>query len=262
MSPAGAHTGVSPYDSRFFDTADRAAAMSADGVIAPLQAELRASSVVDIGCGRGVWLSRWMQHGVHDALGVDGAYVDQQRLSVPPACFMAHDLVKPLRLGRQFDVVQSLEVAEHLPEVCAESFIDTLVAHGRMILFSAAIPGQGGEHHVNEQPLDYWRTKFAARRYEVFDFVRPLIRDDRSVAFCYRYNVLLYVHNSVVEGLPAAIRASWVPAGTALFSPLSAWMKLRLAAVSCLPRAAVDQMARARYRLATLANLALGGGRS
>jgi len=140
-------------------------------------------------------------------------------------------------------------VAEHLPSAAAETFVDNLVRHGRVILFSAAVPGQGGEQHVNEQPLEYWRAKFAARGYEVFDFMRPRVRNNRSVAFCYRYNMLLYAHSSVADDLTAAIRASRVLFGQPLadFLPLS--MKLRVLAVSCLPRWGVNWIARALYRL-------------
>jgi hypothetical protein len=238
-----------PYDEQFFGTADRAAAMSADGVIGPLQAELRAGSVLDLGCARGVWLSSWLHHGAREVLGIDGNYVDTARLSIPRDAFLARDLSQPLRLGRQFDVVQSLEVAEHLPPAAAETFVDNLAQHGRVILFSAAIPGQGGEHHVNEQPLEYWRAKFAARGYDVFDFLRPRIRDERTIAFCYRYNALLFVHFSSVNDLPPAIRASRIEPGRPLADLLPFWMKLRILTVRCLPRAAVNWVARARYRL-------------
>jgi hypothetical protein len=244
-----ASASASPYDERFFETADRATAMSADGVIGPLQTELQAGSVLDIGCARGAWLSSWLHHGAREVLGVDGAYIDTAQLKIPRAAFLARDLSQPLNLGRQFDVVQSLEVAEHLPASTAERFVDNLTCHGRVILFSAAIPGQGGEHHVNEQPLEYWRGKFAARGYDVFDFLRPQICGDRNIAFCYRYNILLFAHSSVVGDLPAAICASRIEPGRPLADFLPFWMRLRLCAVSCLPRSAVNWIARARYRI-------------
>jgi 2-polyprenyl-3-methyl-5-hydroxy-6-metoxy-1,4-benzoquinol methylase len=121
-------------------------------------------------------LAIWLQHGAKDVLGVDGPYVDQSRLHIPTSQFLASDLAYPLKLERQFDLVQSLEVAEHLPEQASEQFVDSLVRHGRLVLFSAATPGQGGENHINEQPWEYWRAKFAARNFELFDFLRPRLR--------------------------------------------------------------------------------------
>jgi len=92
-----------------------------------------------------VWLSIWLQHGAKDVQGIDGPYVDLERLHIPKSQFLARDLAQPLALGRQFDLVESLEVAEHIPEQAAEQFVDSLVQHGRLILFSAATPGQGGD---------------------------------------------------------------------------------------------------------------------
>jgi len=239
----------SRYDNEFFATADSAADASADGVIAPLASELHPKSVLDVGCARGVWLSHWQRHGAAEILGLDGDYVDCRQLKIATSEFRAYDLSKPFSLSRQFDLVQSLEVAEHVPESSAEIFVDNLTNHGRIILFSAALPGQGGEHHVNEQPWEYWRRKFAARGYEVFDFIRPLILRSRAVTFCYRFNTFLYVHASAIDELPAAIRQTHVPQGLALADVLPLSMRLRLLIVRCLPSAAVNGIARLRYRL-------------
>jgi SAM-dependent methyltransferase len=240
---------ANPYDDSFFTFVDRTAAAAAAGMIPGLAGELKPRSVLDVGCGRAVWLAHWLRHGADEVLGIDGSYVDPGRLAVPRTCFLAHDLAQSFSLGRQFDLVQSLEVAEHIPATAADVFIDNLVRHGRVILFSAAIPGQGGEHHVNEQPWEYWRAKFATRGFETFDFLRPRIRDERAIEFFYRFNIFLYVHSSVVAALPASIKASRVEHGQPLANELPLTVRLRLLAVSCLPRYAVDRVARMRYRL-------------
>jgi len=238
------------YDDRFFAVADRTAAASAERVVRALLGALKIGSVLDLGCGRGAWLACWAAHGVGDILGVDGPYVDVGKLHVPAAAFLARDLAAPLALGRRFDLVQSLEVAEHLAASAADCFVDSLVRHGSLIMFSAAIPGQGGEYHLNEQPWEYWRAKFAARGFELFDFVRPAVRGDRAVFFWYRHNAFLYADRSVVAALPPAIRATHVPAGQAIENRLPAWARLRTALVRLLPRPAVDRLARLKYRLA------------
>jgi hypothetical protein len=66
------------------------------------------------------------------------------------------------------------------------------VALAPHVLFSAAIPGQGGNNHVNEQWQSYWADRFAAHGYGPRDIVRPAVRDDRSVAYWYRQNAVLY----------------------------------------------------------------------
>lgn len=180
-------------------------------------------------------------------VGVDGPYVDPEQLAIPRSAFRALDVSAPFSLGRQFDLVQSLEVAEHLDASCADTFVANLVAHGALILFSAALPGQGGEHHVNEQPWEYWRGKFAMHEFELFDFVRPRVHDDHSVYFCYRFNTFLFAHRSAVAALPASIRQTHVPAGAPLRNDLPLAWRLRFAATRLLPQPIVDEIARVKY---------------
>jgi SAM-dependent methyltransferase len=216
--------------------------------------EMPVSSVLDVGCGRGIWLSQWLLHGASNVTGVDGPYIDAEMLRIPQSSFLARDVSQPFSLGRRFDLVQSLETAEHLPEASAETFIDNLIGHGSLILFSAAIPGQGGEHHINEQPWEYWRAKFAARGFELYDFLRPRICDDATIYFCYRFNSFIFAHGSTTQSLPAAVRASHVPAGVPIRDILPGWFKLRLAAVRHLPAPAIDLIARLKYRFHGMAH--------
>lgn len=236
------------YDDKFYETADRTALESADGLIRHMTEAFRISSVLDVGCGRGVWLGQWLRRGATSVVGVDGPYVDVSRLAIPQSSFVARDLAEPFSLDRTFDLVQSLEVAEHIREDRADTFVDNLTRHGTLILFSAAIPGQGGEHHVNEQPWEYWRRKFATRDYEVFDFLRPRVRNDESIYFCYRFNSFIYGHRSIVDALPASVRASRVPAEVALRDDMPARLKLQFAAVRALPKSVVNRIARLKYR--------------
>jgi hypothetical protein len=143
--------------------------------------------------------------------GVDGPYIDRRHLLIDPGNFHVADLTDPIDLRRRFDLVQSLEVAEHLLPAKAEQFVHTLTAHGPYVLFSAAVPGQGGENHVNEQPLDYWRAIFRGRGYAAVDYLRPLIFRDRLIARWYRYNMLLYVRDEMIGTLPEMMRRFRVP---------------------------------------------------
>ncbi len=145
--------------------------------------------------------------------------------------------------------MESLEVAEHIPEQAADTFIDSLTRHGRLILFSAATPGQGGEHHVNEQPPRYWQAKFAARGFQLFDFLRPRLRANKAVYLWYRHNVFVYAHESIVDSLPKALTQTRVPPGQAPAETLPYWARLRKAAVRCLPRPMVDRLARSTHMM-------------
>lgn len=123
-------------------------------------------SVLDLGCNDGQWLEAFVSLGITDVIGVDGGGM-LEHLRFDPAKFIEHDLTKPLDLGRKFDLVTCIEVAEHLPESAAETLLDTITRHGDRILFSAAQPGQGGSGHVNERPLEYWSYRFRQRGYFV-----------------------------------------------------------------------------------------------
>ncbi len=96
-------------------------------------------SVLDVGCGIGTWLKVFEEHGIKDYLGVDGNYVDFKKLKISQEKFHTQDLREYWSLNRKFDLVISLEVAEHLPEANADQFVKILVEHSDSIIFSAAI---------------------------------------------------------------------------------------------------------------------------
>jgi hypothetical protein len=72
--------------------------------------------------------------------------------------------------------------------------VDCLTRLGQVVLFSAAIPHQGGTHHVNEQWPDYWAALFERHAYTVVDAIRPRIWNDPDVEWWYAQNTLLFVH--------------------------------------------------------------------
>jgi SAM-dependent methyltransferase len=183
------------YDGVFFENQGPGSRESASVVVPLAQGLVHPESVLDVGCGVGTWVAEWASRGVTDVLGIDGEYVEKSALQVPTANFQSVDLRKPFSIGRRFDLVQSLEVAEHLDESCADTFVQSLVSHADNILFSAAIPGQGGVHHVNEQWLTYWVEKFSRFELKHFDVIRPAIWMDRRVKRWYRQNILLFSRN-------------------------------------------------------------------
>lgn len=239
------------YDASFMAYADQSSRHAAQQVASLLRGPLAVASVLDIGCARGTWLQAWAAQGAADVQGVDGDYVDRATLQIPAASFRAHDLSQPLDLGRRFDLVQSLEVAEHVPASAADVFVDNLCRHsGGFILFSAAPPGQGGEFHVNEQPYDYWRERFRARGYSAHDYVRPRILADTSISYWYRYNLFLYVREDRRHALPADIAASAVADGVSLADVSPAMFRLRKHIVRLLPPAFRDGLARFKAHFA------------
>jgi len=250
FAPARELTVQHAYDSAFMHYADASARHSALTVSRMLRVPLSVGSVLDIGCAKGTWLAAWKEAGVVTIYGVDGAYIDQDRLIIPRNAFTPADLAAPLGLGRRFDLVQSLEVAEHIAETSAGQFILNLVNHSNgLVLFSAAPPGQGGEFHVNEQGYDYWRQKFAAHGYEAFDYLRPRIASDKSISFWYRYNIILYVHRDRVGALPPDVMATRVDSSLTIPDLTPVAFRLRKAVVRSLPVSLRHMLARFKARL-------------
>lgn len=192
------------YTARFYDDVGEAAARSAS-VIVPIVTDLMTvTSVLDVGCGTGSWLRAFQEQGVLDIVGLDLDTVPEEALVVDPAGVQRADLTAGFALDRRFDLIVCLEVAEHLPGQSAEPLLDAFAAHGDVVLFSAAIPGQGGNGHVNEQWQSWWAERFEARGYQVFDVIRPTIWMHPDVRWWYQQNTVLYVRGTPPPALAAA----------------------------------------------------------
>jgi SAM-dependent methyltransferase len=187
------------YTTSFYEEIRNGSLRSAE-VVVPLVLQLvPARSVLDVGCGDGTWLSVFRKHGVDDMIGIDGGYVSRELLQIPQDRFQDVDLAKPFSLGRVFDLAVCLEVAEHLPPECATGFIESLTCLAPVVLFSAAIPKQGGNHHTNEQWPEYWAKLFGEHGFRPLDFIRRHVWQNDAVEFWYAQNTLLFVQANLLE---------------------------------------------------------------
>ena len=152
-------------------------------------------SVVDFGCGLGTFLYCFKELGVQRVTGMDGAWVDKNLLKkyLEADEFIETDLQKPdLDCKERFDLAISVEVAEHLSPETADRFIENVVSLSDNIVFSAAIPGQGGQGHINEQWPSYWIPKFEKHGYVCYDILRPHFWDNPNVLWWYKQNMLVF----------------------------------------------------------------------
>jgi SAM-dependent methyltransferase len=180
------------YGAGFRESYRRAPTGSAAVIVPMVLVAMPIRSVVDVGCGTASWAAEFRAHGVDDVLGVDGSWANRAELHIPRDRFLERDLEAPIRLDRRFDLAVCLEVAEHLPESRAAGLIDDLVGLSPCVLFSAAIPGQGGTHHVNEQYLSYWAQHFERHGFVPVDLIRPRIWNNEDVQYWYRQNIILF----------------------------------------------------------------------
>ena len=124
----------------------------------------------------------------------------RDQLVIDQKSFQPHDLKQRFDLQRRYDLVISLEVAEHLPADAAEHFIDCLVRHGLDHSFLAAVPHQGGTGHLNERWASYWADRFDSHGYQVYDVICPSIWRDAQVAWWYKQNIILFANAEAASG--------------------------------------------------------------
>jgi SAM-dependent methyltransferase len=194
-------TAASPgYTDGFYSTHRSSSRASAD-VVVGLLAELGLrpeAGVLDIGCGRGDWLDAFAAAGVSRLVGVDGEWNEASFMGRAEIEFRGMDLealTADKVLGpatEPFGLAMSVEVAEHLSPEAGEALVQVLTRAAPVVMFSAAVPGQGGTSHRNEQWPSYWVRRFAAHGYDVWDVLRRKLWDDDRVTYWYRQNVLLF----------------------------------------------------------------------
>jgi len=184
--------GAAAYSEGFYADRRTRTVYAARAIFAALPDSIPRDLVADVGCGTGTWLAVALETGSHQAFGFEGDWVRRDMLDDPRIAFSPRDLELPCA-GPRVDLAISLEVAEHLSPARAEPFIAELTAMAPAVLFSAAIPGQGGVGHRNEQWHSHWAEKFAAHGFGAFDIIRPQIWTDRAIPPWYRQNTILYL---------------------------------------------------------------------
>ena len=190
------------YSNFFYDEMKDSSLSSAKVVVPIVMEYVKPKSVIDIGCGTGVWLKVFQDNGVSEILGFDGGWVDNDMLVIPKQFFCAQDLESPIDSSHKADLCVCLEVAEHLPDSKARQLINKLTNIAPVVLFSAAIPFQDGSHHVNEQWPEYWENFFNEMGYVAVDSLRRKIWEDKRVSFFYSQNIVFFVNKQKILNYP------------------------------------------------------------
>lgn len=155
------------YCDEYYRLAELQAESSARPIAQSVVRDLAPKTALDVGCGSGALLAALAAKGV-DVTGLENSeaalsYCRKRRLRVYKFDLEARSLPPMMA---HFDLVLSMEVAEHLPRMVADRFVEFLTRYANTVAFTAATPGQGGTDHVNEQPHVYWIEKFAKRGFE------------------------------------------------------------------------------------------------
>lgn len=190
------------YDEDFYKKQFGGSVKSAEKFLSKLFGDYKPSSVIDFGCGVGSWLYAAEKLGVTTLVGLDGEWVDSEKMLTSSISFEPVDFETTNEISHFCDLAISVEVAEHFDGQHADNFIRLISRSSDLVIFGAAIPFQGGTHHVNEQPQSYWIKKFADAGFSCFDYFRPSFWNDKSVELWYRQNTFLFVRTSNLKSYP------------------------------------------------------------
>lgn len=162
------------YDEEYYSsTVDRYMVPSCKAIADNIVHVFLPNSAVDVGCGSGLLLLALKKRDI-SCCGLDYSTASLDVCRRRGLKVMKFDLERDsLPDGFRADVAISTEVAEHLPESCADHFVDILCHIADNIVITVAEPGSSytGTDHVNEQPNEYWIEKFEAH---CFKFEREL----------------------------------------------------------------------------------------
>jgi hypothetical protein len=195
------------YDYKFADAVTEDSRKSAAQIIPYLVDQYRPKSIVDVGCCQGVWLAEAKAYGVKFVLGIDGPHIRREALCIDESEFLASDFECDFpKTHIIFDMALCLEVAEHLTPGCGDRLVEWLCSHAKVIVWSAAIPGQAGVNHINEQWPSVWLPKFGKWGFYPSLKIRDHFWYAPSVSMCIRQNIMIYAcYRSPDDGRPIDI---------------------------------------------------------
>ncbi|MCF8469033.1 MAG: class I SAM-dependent methyltransferase [Sneathiella sp.] len=188
------------YKEKFYLKRRKLAYQSAKNIIPVIKQFYQFDSVADFGCADGVWLSVFNELGINDFVGVDGPWVNQDRLLIPLENFSAINFSNQMpKFDRTFDLSICIEVVEHLSDERGKYLISNLCNVSNIILFSAAVPCQGGTGHVNEQRQSYWKEEFDKHDFLPYDIIRKTFWSNETVNVIYKQNMFLYISKFLTD---------------------------------------------------------------
>ncbi len=130
--------------------------------------DLGPRSAVDVGCAIGDLTAQFNLMGI-EAVGLEGSPCAKEHIVCDPEAWHCVDMREPIAgPWYDYDVCTCFEVAEHLEEECADTFVDNLCLLSNVLIMSACPPHatkKPTKFHVNEQEGPYWDEKFKARNY-------------------------------------------------------------------------------------------------
>ncbi|MFN5134088.1 MAG: class I SAM-dependent methyltransferase [Chitinophagaceae bacterium] len=176
---------------------------AANEIVPVLISIFKPESVADIGCGTGTFLKVFKSYGVTDVVGIDGSWVNRDLLSqnINVSEFHEFNIEEGFRLSKKYDLCICFEVAEHISTEKSKQLVQELCMTSDIVIFSAAIPLQGGQNHINEQWIEYWQKLFKDMNYILYDGLRQLFWNNNYIDVWYKQNIFCFIKNETKNEL-------------------------------------------------------------
>lgn len=183
------------YNKEYYLHIDADASRSAPPIVDSVVSQFAPRTLIDVGCGSGALLAAFKAKGI-STTGLEYSSAGLKACKERGLNVNQFDIEsdRPQNLGK-FDAVCCFEVAEHVDERFANKLVDLLVSFAPVVFFTAAVPGQGGSDHINEQPHEYWIEKFKKRDYQLLSDITNQWRlewGSKDVAEFYYMNIMVF----------------------------------------------------------------------
>lgn len=240
------------YPESFYSSVTKRAQASSEIVAEILQDVLKPRSIIDVGSGEGAWINT-MSHRFPSALDLTAIdlqphrseYFEQLSSSKLNFEFILRDFEKDHTLPNQnYDLAICLEVLEHLQTQTAEQLAAEFAKNCSVLIFSAAVKGQGGTGHINENSLDYWIRLFQQNDFIALDILRPKLARNKQVPDYYKQNMILLWHpeNCIKNNTVFDLEALLIKNPIAVADTRKFLMKLQHFVISFLPHRVVTNI--------------------
>lgn len=191
------------YDAKFYANIRPGCQAAAAKLIPRLVELFHPISMLDVGCGEGWFLSAGEAAGIETCIGVDSHFYDDS-MAISKNRYMQLDLeTRGWNIQQPISLVLCLEVAEHLSAESGQALIKEICEVTDVVVFSAAIPGQGGEDHKNEQWQSYWVEAFNRHGFVASTQLRDELWNDSSIPAWYRQNWILFIRDKDSSRIPS-----------------------------------------------------------
>ena len=190
------------YNDNFFHNTIKLESDSAKAFVDIILEHFSPKSIIDIGCGAGIYLFEFKKKGIKNVFGIDGSEHAKSSFLLSKNKLEIFDLAKEYKADKKYDLCLCIEVAEHLREEDADTLIKTIIKSSDLVIFTAAVPGQGPRSidHINEQPHKYWIDKFSQNNYCFLDDLTKEMRlkmERKRVVWWIVNNLMIFKKNEI-----------------------------------------------------------------